>query len=182
MSVPVFLPSGSAADPSAPDAADLARLRQAFALALEARATGRHPFAALVVGADGLLLASAINHAMPPDGDPTCHAERLAAAAAARAATPADLARATLYTNAEPCAMCAGAIYWCGIGRVVYGLAETGLLALTGAHPENPTLALPCREVFARGQRPTEVHGPLLEEEARQAHLGFWQPASGEAR
>lgn len=71
--------------------------------------------------------------------------------------------------------MCAGAVYWSGIGRVVYALSETMLRSLTGNHPENPTLALPCREVFARGQRAIAVVGPLLEEEAAIPHQGFWR-------
>jgi tRNA(Arg) A34 adenosine deaminase TadA len=70
--------------------------------------------------------------------------------------------------------MCAGAIYWTGVGRVVYGLTERGLLRLTGSHAENPTLDLPCREVFARGQRKIIVVGPLLEDEAAEVHEGFW--------
>jgi tRNA(Arg) A34 adenosine deaminase TadA len=74
--------------------------------------------------------------------------------------------------------MCAGAIYWCGIGRVVFALSEKGLLAFTGNDEQNPTLDLPCREVFARGQRPIAVAGPLLEEEARVVHEGFWQPTN----
>ncbi|MEH2595881.1 tRNA(Arg) A34 adenosine deaminase TadA [Bradyrhizobium sp. AZCC 1577] len=80
----------------------------------------------------------------------------------------------TLYSSAEPCAMCAGAIYWAGIGRVVYGLSELRLRRLTGNHPENPTLDLPCREVFGSGQRATEVVGPLLEDEAAAVHDGVW--------
>jgi len=47
-------------------------------------------------------------------------------------------------------------------------------LKFTGDDEENPTLDLPCREVFARGQRPIAVLGPLLEEEAAQVHEGFW--------
>ena len=85
-----------------------------------------------------------------------------------------ELATATLYTSTEPCAMCAGAIYWGGVSRVVFGLSERGLLALTGDDPENPTFDLPCREVFAHGQRPVEVVGPLPEDEARALHDGFW--------
>ena len=82
------------------------------------------------------------------EADPTGHAEtnlvRLAGPLAAREGI--DLSTCTLYTSTEPCAMCAGAIYWSGIGRVVYGLAEVDLLAMTGGdHPDNPTLALPCR-------------------------------------
>ena len=70
--------------------------------------------------------------------------------------------------------MCAGAIYWTGIGRVVFALAETGLLRYTGSHAENPTLDLPCRTVFAAGQRPVEVIGPLLEDAAAALHDGVW--------
>ncbi|HLN09147.1 MAG TPA: nucleoside deaminase, partial [Xanthobacteraceae bacterium] len=69
-------------------------------------------------------------------------------------------------------AMCAGAVYWAGIGRVVYGLAERRLKEVTGNHAENPTLDLPCRVVFAAGRRPIEVIGPLLEDEAAALHAG----------
>jgi tRNA(Arg) A34 adenosine deaminase TadA len=155
--------------------ADQRYLRQALALAERARAAGKHPFGALVVDAQGAIVAEGINDSLPPQGDPTRHAELLAASRAARAASPEVLARSTLYSSAEPCAMCAGAIYWCGIGRVVYALSEARLLALTGDHPENPTFALPCREVFARGQRAIDVIGPALEDEAAVAHAGFWR-------
>ncbi|MFD2016126.1 deaminase [Vibrio olivae] len=79
-----------------------------------------------------------------------------------------------MYISAEPCAMCAGAIYWAGVGRVVYGLSEEKLKSITGNHPENPTLALPCRTVFDSGQRKVEVIGPLLEEEAAEIQHGVW--------
>lgn len=153
---------------------DLALLKQAIALAESTRASGKHPFAALVADADGKVIAQAGNNSLPPDGDPTQHAELRAAQMAARALPPEELAKATLYTSAEPCAMCSGAIYWCGIGRVVYALSEHRLLVLTGDHPENPTFSLPCREVFARGQRKIEVIGPALEDEAAVAHKDFW--------
>jgi tRNA(Arg) A34 adenosine deaminase TadA len=159
-------------------ALDLTLLRQAIALSAESRARGRHPFAALVADEHGQVIAIAGNNSMPPQGDPTQHAELAAAALAARALTPEQLARCTLYTSAEPCCMCAGAIYWCNIGRVVYGLSEHALLELTGAHPENPTLALPCRQVFATGQRQVQVLGPLLEDEAALPHHGFWNGGS----
>ncbi|WP_309131350.1 solute carrier family 23 protein [Brevibacterium sp.] len=155
-------------------AEDLARLREAIALAEDAKNRGRHPFASTVVAADGTVLASKGNNSMPPEGDPTQHAELSAAAEAARTHSPEELASATLYTSAEPCVMCTGAVYWTGIGRIVYALSESRLLALTGDDPENPTFDLPCREVIARGQREIEVLGPLLEDEAAEAHRGFW--------
>ena len=153
---------------------DAQHLRYCIALSRRVRDSGKHPFAAIVVDAAGNIVAEAGNDSLPPEGDPTRHAELVAAGLAARRLSPEQLAAATLYTSAEPCAMCAGAIYWCGIGRVVYALSEHRLLGLTGDHPENPTFALPCREVFARGQRPVAVTGPCLEDEAAEAHRGFW--------
>ena len=153
---------------------DLQLLRRSLELAEDSKARGRHPFAALVADGAGNIIAAAGNNSMPPEGDPTQHAELAAAAQAAKLLSPADLAQCTLYTSAEPCCMCAGAIYWTGIGRVVYALSEYALLGLTGGHPENPTFSLPCREVFARGQRQIPTFGPMLEAEAARAHEGFW--------
>jgi tRNA(Arg) A34 adenosine deaminase TadA len=157
-----------------PTEADLAYLRRCIALAARARDAGQLPFAALVVDENGLILVEAQNHSRPPDGDPTQHAELLAVSRVARVIPAKRLAKATLYTSVEPCCMCAGAIYWANIGRVVYGLSEERLLKLTGSHPENPTFSLPCREVFGRGQRRVEILGPLLEEEAAKQQEAFW--------
>ncbi|MGX5357149.1 nucleoside deaminase [Kocuria sp. KH4] len=154
--------------------AETALLRRAVELAAAAREAGHHPFGALVADEYGEIVAEAWNNALPPDGDPTQHAELRAVAAAVRAIGPEQMRRATLFTSAEPCAMCTGAAYWTGVGRIVYGLAESSLLALTGAHEQNPTLDLPCREVLRRGQREIAVLGPLLEDEAARVHEGYW--------
>ncbi|GAA3694010.1 nucleoside deaminase [Arthrobacter ginkgonis] len=153
---------------------DLRFLRQAIGVAQEAKDRGRHPFGSIVVDGAGTVVSSAGNNSMPPEGDPTQHAELRAVAAAAGRLSPERMAESTLYTSAEPCVMCTGAAYWTGVGRIVYALSEHRLLELTGDNPENPTFDLPCREVIARGQRHIEVLGPLLEEEAAAPHLGFW--------
>jgi tRNA(Arg) A34 adenosine deaminase TadA len=146
-------------------------LLHVIAASAASRAAGNHPFAAAVIDADDTVLSEGWNaHAV----DRTSHAEMVALRRASADHPAARLRRATLYTSAEPCAMCAGAAYWVGVGRVVFALSETSLYALTGAHPENPTLALPCRDVFAAGQRAIEVVGPLLETEAAVPHEGFW--------
>ena len=154
---------------------DEALLRRAFDVARQARDSGDHPFGSVLADGEGRALMEQGNGYTSEGGDSTAHAERLLASRAARAYELQFLASCTLYTSAEPCAMCAGAIYWAGIGRVVYGQTEKALKAQTGAHDENPTLDLPCALVFAAGQRPTEIVGPLLEEEAAQLQADFWK-------
>jgi tRNA(Arg) A34 adenosine deaminase TadA len=148
-------------------------LRRSFEVARRAVLNGNHPFGAVLVDAQGSVLLEVENGFMP-DHDMTGHAERLLATQAGKTFSTEILNGCTLYSSAEPCAMCAGAIYWVGIGRVVYGLSEQRLKAMTGAHVENPTLDLPCRTVFAAGQRPVAVLGPLLEDEAAAIHHGAW--------
>mgnify|MGYP001319190400 CR=1 FL=1 len=153
-------------------------LRRADAVARRAMSMGRHPFGALLVAPDGeTVLAEQGNI------DTVNHAESTLARTAAANHPGAYLAQCTLVTTFEPCAMCAGTIYWAGIGRVLYGAEETALLALTGGHPENPTLSLPCREVFARGQRPVQVVGPVaaLAGEMVDTHRGFWDTRGAHA-
>jgi tRNA(Arg) A34 adenosine deaminase TadA len=148
-------------------------LRRAFDVGRRAMANGNHPFGAVLVDRDGKLLLEAENTFMPSH-DGTAHAERLLCTEAATRVAAKVMAGATLYSSAEPCAMCAGAIYWVGISRLVYGLGEARLKAITGAHPDNPTLDLPCRTVFAAGQKNIDVVGPMLEDEAAALHEGFW--------
>jgi tRNA(Arg) A34 adenosine deaminase TadA len=148
-------------------------LRRSFDVARRARTHGNHPFGAILVGETGDVLIETENGFLP-DRDMTGHAERLLATQASKQFGPRALAACTLYSSAEPCAMCSGAIYWSGIGRVVYGLSERRLKTITGNHAENPTLDLPCRMVFAAGQRAVEVIGPLLEDEAAALHDGVW--------
>lgn len=150
----------------------LRHLRRAQAVAERAAGFGHHPFGALLVGPDQeavLLEQGNVNTVN--------HAEAVLARTADMNFPPAFLAGCTLYTTVEPCAMCAGTIYWANIGRLVYGMAEDQLRALTGAHPENPTLDLPCRELFARGQKRIDVIGPVpaLQEEIAALHRAFWK-------
>jgi tRNA(Arg) A34 adenosine deaminase TadA len=147
-------------------------LRRANGVARAALAKGRHPFGAVLVGPDDetVLLEQG-------NVDAVNHAEAVLARVAAHRFDAATLWRCTLVTTVEPCAMCAGTQYWAHIGRLVYGLAERELLALTGDHPENPTLDLPCREVFARGHKAVQVIGPVpeLAEEIAALHRDFWR-------
>jgi tRNA(Arg) A34 adenosine deaminase TadA len=147
-------------------------LRRANAVAQRALQQGRHPFGAVLVDADGetVLLEQG-------NVDSVNHAEAVLARVAANRYVPQRLWGCTLVTTVEPCAMCAGTQYWAHIGGLVYGMSERRLLEMTGAHAENPTLDLPCREVFARGQKAMRVVGPVaeVEEEIAALHRDFWR-------
>ncbi|MBB2947512.1 tRNA(Arg) A34 adenosine deaminase TadA [Actinoplanes lutulentus] len=152
-------------------AADEAFLERAIALAWDARNGGNHPFGSLLVTADGAVL-EALNSVVT-GSDPTGHAEtnlvRLAGGLSADVR-----ASSVLYTSTEPCAMCAGAIYWSGIGRVVFALSEADLAAMVDEEDGVPPLRLPSREVFGRGGRPIVVDGPAPLPSAAAVHHGFW--------
>ncbi len=150
-------------------------LRLAVKVAQRARDAGNHPFGAVLASAAGEVRLEAEN-TVSTAKDVTGHAELNLVRAASGRFTEAELADTTLYSSTEPCAMCAGGIYWSGIGRVVYALPESRLGELTGADPENPTLHLAARTVLAAGQRSIEVEGPADLPEAAAVHEGFWDP------
>ena len=123
---------------------DLHYLRLALQVARRARDHGNHPFGALLVDDAGQVLLEAEN-TVNTARDCTGHAETNLVRLASQAFPPEKLATCTLYTSTEPCAMCAGAIHWGKIGRVVFALSEASLYAMIGSHNENETLRLPCR-------------------------------------
>lgn len=147
-------------------------LKKANNLAFQTMLEGHHPFAALLVAPDGKTILDQQGNINTVN-----HAEATLARRVAEKYDPSYLWDCTLVTTAEPCAMCAGTQYWANIGHVVYGIAEKRLLALTGNHDENPTMDLPCREVFKHGQKAIHVQGPFpeVEEEIVKLHQGFWQ-------
>ncbi|WP_346432802.1 nucleoside deaminase [Breoghania sp.] len=144
-------------------------------MAEEARKRGDHPFGCILVGPDGEVLLEQGNACSSEGDDLITHAEKVLTSRAAKKWKPDFLKLCTMFTSAEPCAVCSGAIYWAGIGRVVYGQSERSLKKMTGDHPENSTLDLLCRTVFAAGQREIVVKGPFLAEEAAKVQADFWK-------
>lgn len=142
-------------------------IREAIALAADARREGNHPFGAVLVLDDQVVLTA--KNSVTTDHDPTAHAETNLVARAIRELAPAQVARAVLYTSCEPCAMCVGKMYWAGIRSLVFALPAEELSVLAG-----PDFLVPCRELLARGTEPVAVVGPLLLQEARVVHEGYW--------
>ena len=152
---------------------DLQHLRTSINIAQAAREHGNHPFGAILVDENNQVLLQAENTVVT-GRDCTGHAEINLMRLATQHYSPEKLALCTLYTSTEPCAMCAGAIHWGNVRRVVYALSEVALYEIIGPSPDH--LLLPCHEVFARSQRHVEVVGPSpkLDAEARAVHEAFW--------
>jgi tRNA(Arg) A34 adenosine deaminase TadA len=140
-----------------------AHMREVFAIARRARAHGNRPFGAMLVAGNGAVLAVAENSQISEE-QVLAHAEINLLRRAVREFTPDVLEASTLYTSAEPCAMCAGAMFWSGVSRLVYGLSGDRLHRLSGYSPQ--MLVASARDVLARAGRQVEVIGPLFEAEA----------------
>lgn len=143
-------------------------IRRAFELAASAVENGNHPFGALLVHKGEVILEA--ENSVHTDSDPTAHAETNLVRQASKQFPPDVLAGSILYTSTEPCIMCSGAIYWAGISHVVYGCSEKGLGEITSGD-----FLTPCREIFAKGQRPIKVVGPVLHDEGIVLHQRFWK-------
>ncbi len=107
-------------DPRTTTPEDEVFMRRAIALGEKAamvEGTGG-PFGCVIVK-DGEIVAEGSNHVVS-ENDPTWHGEMEAIRAAARTLDTFNLTGCTLYTTGEPCPMCAGAIFWARIDRVVY--------------------------------------------------------------
>ena len=102
----------------------------------------------------------------PRSGDDSTSAEEVADAARTLGVEPHFLENCTLYASTEPCAMCAGAIYWSGIGTVVYALSKDTYHRIAGTSDPAHLLNVPAKDLFDQGERQVIVLGPLLEEEA----------------
>ena len=138
-------------------------MREVFAVARRARAHGNRPFGALLVAANGAVLTAAENTQITEE-QVLAHAEMNLLHRAVKDFPPDVLAGSTLYTSAEPCAMCAGAIFWSGVGRLVYGLRGDRLHELAGFSPQ--MLVTSARDVLASAGRQVDVIGPLYEADA----------------
>jgi tRNA(Arg) A34 adenosine deaminase TadA len=158
---------------------DAARLRHAYRLAMQARQRGDRPFSAVIVAEDGTVLAEGLSTQGTGGGGTLAHSEMNACAAVIAAQCPREvLRRATIYSSGEPCAMCSAAIFYTGIGRVVYGLSAAAILHLRNAQPHTAGLRLSCRAVLDTAAEAVAVVGPCLEAEGAVPHQGYWVPGA----
>lgn len=103
--------------------ADIAWMQLALAQAGLAQQLGEVPVGAVLVDAQGELLATGFNRTII-DHDPTAHAEIVALRAGAQQVQNYRLPGASLYVTLEPCAMCLGAMLHARLARVVFGAPD----------------------------------------------------------
>jgi len=151
------------------DDMDFEYLRRAIEYSQLSREHGNEPFGAVLVDSDENVLLEIENTELT-ENDITGHAETNLAREAYRTFSPATLEQSTIYSSCEPCPMCSGAIFWSGIGRLVYGLSTEALLEVKSGEVKGHPLS--CREVLEKGG--VMVEGPALEEQAARPHEGFW--------
>ncbi len=141
-------------------------LRLTIAQAQQARAQGNEPFGAVLVEV-GKVIAQCgnRNHEL---FDPTAHAEMLLISDYCRAQQRFSLAGCTLYASTEPCPMCAGAIRWARISRVVFGVSQAMMQQLSGGSPK-----IRCEAIINSGNNQVEIVGPLLPDEGLAVFEGY---------
>lgn len=149
-------------------------LMQAIAWSRTARERGNRPFGAVIISAEGALIAEAYCNTSET-GDCTGHAETNAVRLATPHTSREVLAASTLYSSGEPCVMCAGAIFWSGVRRVVFGIDAVSLRVFRGEVAEQRDAELSCRDVFAASPHTIECIGPVMLAEASEPHIGFWK-------
>lgn len=128
---------------------------------------GQLPFSALLAQ-EGRVVMEAVNTSIA-DNDVTRHSVMNLISKAHQTLSQCELKQCTLFTNSEPCAMCAGAIYWAGISKVVFGCPGKTLQQLSGQ-----SIDVGCNEIFSCCHPAIDVTGPVEEERASELIMEFW--------
>jgi tRNA(Arg) A34 adenosine deaminase TadA len=161
-----------------------AHMRTAVGLADSAVARGDHPFGALFVdtaaaAADGGKVVLEAMNSVHTHSDITNHAElnllRLIQKPENKALFK-RISELTLYTSTEPCAMCAGAMWWVGVRRFVYGCSEKRLSEIVDMNEKllGGNLNAQSRDVLGNADATVEIIGPVLEDVAAKSHEAYW--------
>jgi tRNA(Arg) A34 adenosine deaminase TadA len=142
-------------------------IRRAIELSAQAVQHGNHPFGALLVKDNRVILEA--ENTIFTAHDVTNHAEMNLVRLAVKQYDADFLAECALYTSTEPCAMCTGAIYWAGVGSVAFACSAERLAYFAGNE-----LSISCRTIFSTGTHEILVIGPIHESEAELVHAAYW--------
>lgn len=138
-------------------------MRRAIEASRQAALAGHQPYGAVLVPAGASEVTAVATNSQAPGADPTGHAEMNLIRQVCASGHSASLRGATVYASGEPCPMCAAALYWAGIGRIVFGATIDRMGELCG---DASILRPGCGDLLRGSNRPVIVDGPLLEAEA----------------
>jgi len=145
---------------------DLQFMSQAILMAQVARARGNEPFGAILVK-EGQVVMEASNEIVSAS-DPTHHAEIGIIRRFCQENQISDLSDYTLYSSCEPCCMCAGAMVWSRLGRLVFSVGHDQLAQIAGSN-----IMLGSQEVFDKSPNRPLVTERLLNDEGLAVFEGY---------
>lgn len=143
-------------------------MKQALELAQAAARHGNEPFGALLVKDNKVVLTG--ENQIHTESDPTYHAELGIIRDFCSNQKITDLSEYTLYTSCEPCCMCAGAMVWSSLGRMVFSLSHDELAAIAGFN-----IMIGSEEIFSKSPNRPEVAKGVLKEEAVPVYVDYFQ-------
>jgi len=139
-------------------------LREALRVALQSYQNGNLPFGCLLADQDGNIIEEGEN-TVTTDSNPIAHCEINLVNKLAGKYSSDFLEKCTMYASTEPCPMCSAAIYWAGIGRLVYAISKEQYHKVANTIDPAYKLDISATEVLGKGGRKVKVEKPMLEEE-----------------
>lgn len=145
-------------------------MKRALELANQAKANGDTPFGSILVDHKGDIIMEDVNTQII-ENDITAHPELKIAQRAAAKYDAEFLSKCSMYNSAEPCTMCTGAIYWSGIGRIVFGISKKRLNEIKNDGVGSISYSI--HDLLGSGGKSIEVVGPMdsMKDKVEAPHL-----------
>ena len=143
-------------------------MKQALDLAKAAARNGNEPFGALLVKENQVIFTG--ENQIHTKNDPTYHAELGLIRDFCTKEKRSDLSEYTLYTSCEPCCMCAGAMVWSFLGRMVYSLSHEELANIAGFN-----IMIGSEEIFLKSPNRPQVVSGVRKDEAVEIYQNYFQ-------
>jgi len=144
-------------------------LRAALEVASRSLEKGNLPFGCILANAEGRILEEGENTVIT-DQDSIAHCEINLIHKLAGKYEHGTLEKCTVYASTEPCPMCTAAIFWSGVGKIVFALGKEAYHSIAGTANSAFLFDISAEKLLSYGKRPVQVSGPLLEDEASQMY------------
>ena len=147
-------------------------LRAALAVARRSMDKGNLPFGCLMADKEGNVIEEGENTVVTT-GDSIAHCEINLVHKLAGKFDFEFLESCTVYASTEPCPMCTAALFWAGIGRIVYALSKERYHSIARTTNPSHLFDLSAEKLLSYAKRPVQISGPLLEAEAAELYTAW---------